>query len=484
MRARVGKVTAVGAAAYGRCVPLPRSSPAAQGVDSAGLLDLLDRAERPDHHDGLGLHSLMVLRHGHVVAEGWWAPYAAARPHLAYSLSKTFTATAVGLLVGEGLLDLDDPVLARLPAHAHAPSWEEVRLRHCLSMTVGHDTEAWPRVRPLDGDLLPGVLALPLDHPPGVHFAYNQVATYLLARAVRHTTGQELSAVLATRLLGPLGLPTPPWHRDRQGHELGFSGAHVTTETIACLAQLHLDGGQWEGRQLLDPAWVAEATRGFGPLNTEPDAGPDWRRGYGYSFWQQRHGYRGDGAFGQFLVVLPEHDAVVATTAENDRMQETLDALWTHLVPALGGRTSPERDRELARRLARARIPALGGGRGDDVTAPVSGTGRLAVAGYDRVQLRGDALVLHGRSGAHALEVGDGAWRETTLVSGARTLPVAASGGWVGAGHYRAAVLLAETPHRFTVDLRRTADGWAADLQWRLVPLQGADPWRTAVRRA
>lgn len=108
---------------------LPRSTPSAAGVDAAGLLDLLDAAEAHD----LGLHSLMVLRHGRVVAEGWWTPYAASRPHLGYSLSKSLTATAVGFLVGEGVLGLDDPVLDLLPPTPHAAGWGGVTVRHCLT---------------------------------------------------------------------------------------------------------------------------------------------------------------------------------------------------------------------------------------------------------------------------------------------------------------------------------------------------------------
>ena len=163
----------------------------------------------------------------------------------------------------------------------------------------------------------------------------------------------------------PLGLPDIPWHRDPLGRELGFTGAHLTTEAIASIAQLYLDRGRWEGRQLLSEAWVDEATRGLRSAATRTRTPTtDWRRGYGYSFWMQRHGYRGDGAYGQFLVVLPEHDTVVAITAEQSRMQSTLDGLWEHLVPALGeggSDASEASDRELAERLARSRDPGRGG---------------------------------------------------------------------------------------------------------------------------
>ncbi len=193
-------------------------------------------------------------------------------------------------------------------------------------------------------------------------FAYNQVATYLLSVIVGRVTGQGVAEVLRPRLLAPLGLPDIPWHRDPLGRELGFSGSHLTTEAIASIAQLYLDGGRWEGRQLLSPAWVAEATVGFGPRNEDPTTPPDWARGYGYSFWMQRHGYRGDGAYGQFLAVLPEQDLVVAITSEQPDMQATLDALWEHVVPAVGRSGSEQADAELAAVLASREIPAMAGG--------------------------------------------------------------------------------------------------------------------------
>ena len=124
---------------------LPRSTPSAQGVDATGIHAFVDAAER----DRLGLHSLMVVRHGHVVAEGWWKPYAASRVHLAYSLSKTVTATAVGFLVQEGRLSVEDLVLDHFPEidrDAVPAGWRGVRLKHCLSMTVVHDEDAWPQV--------------------------------------------------------------------------------------------------------------------------------------------------------------------------------------------------------------------------------------------------------------------------------------------------------------------------------------------------
>ena len=473
---------------------LPRSHPSAQGVDARGLLAFLDAAER----DGLGLHSLIIARHGQVVTEGWWSPYSADRVHLGYSLSKTLTATAVGFLAHEGRLSLEDLVLDHFPDidRATVPrGWHEVRIKHCLSMTVGHEVDAWmqvfDRVSGSDWadsqDWVPRVFAIEPTREPGTVFAYNQVATYLLSVIVRRLAGVGIAEVLRPRLLTPLGLPDIPWHRDPLGRELGFSGAHLPTEAIASIAQLYLDRGRWEGRQLLPESWVDEATVAFGPLNTDPAADEDWRRGYGYSFWMQRHGYRGDGAYGQYLVVLPDHETVVAITSEVARMQSTLDALWEHVVPALGGSGTAEAEAELAARLASLEFPPLGGDAlGPEYAEFTRSDASDLAAEYAAVSVSRDGpdhvLGLNRAGEWLRITVGTGEWRESELVGSGATLPVVASGGWVDEDTYRAEVIAIETPHRFRVEARlRGAD---ADLVWRMVPLTGYDPLWLATRWA
>ena len=121
-------------------MPMPRSTPTAEGVDARGLLALLDAFETPGH----GLHSIMVARHGRLIAEGWWAPYARDRVHLAYSLSKSFTATVLGDLAGRGLVDLDAPVWSYLAdVEAIPEAWRRTTVRHCITMTVGHTEDVW-----------------------------------------------------------------------------------------------------------------------------------------------------------------------------------------------------------------------------------------------------------------------------------------------------------------------------------------------------
>src|SRR6478609_1731442 len=153
----------------------PRSTPSAQGVDPAGVEAFLDQM---DAHPEVELHSLMLLRNGHVVTEGWWAPYTPERVHLLYSLSKSFASTAAGLAAAEGLLDLDRTVLSYFPELDADVTDERSRsmlVRHVAAMASGHDTETIERVFASDpDDLVRGFLQIPPEHEPGTWFAYNQ----------------------------------------------------------------------------------------------------------------------------------------------------------------------------------------------------------------------------------------------------------------------------------------------------------------------
>ncbi len=459
-------------------MPLPTTSPSQAGIDAQGILDLLDAAAHLD------LHSIAIAREGQVVARGWWAPYAADRVHLVYSCSKSLTASTIATLVRDGLLGLDDPILDHLPPDVLdgvdiADVWQRVTVRHCLTMTVGHTAEAWQPDLRREGDLLRAVLLNPPDAEPGSVFAYNQVATYLLSRAAEHRGGAPLVDLARERVLAPLGSTTLEWHRDDDGHSLGFSGAHVLTDDLLSLAQLWLDGGRTpDGTQLLPAGWVDDAARPFLEVPEDPDS--DWAQGYGQSFWIARHGYRGDGAYGQYAIVLPEQRVVVAITSEVVDMQEPLDLLWTHLLPAIDRAGSGEADAALAARLAELSIPALSasGTAPEQRTFPVDPASDLDPA-YTAVTISEDGgTVTLTRAGVeHTIAAGDGEWLLGEISDGERHLPVVASGGWTADG-YRAEVRVVETPHRF-----RIATGPAgALLTWQCVPLGGADPLQTAVR--
>jgi len=443
-------------------------------VDANGISAFLDAV------GDIELHSLMILRHGHVIASGWWEPYGPQRPHLLYSLSKSFTSTAAGLAVAEGLLDLDAPVLSYFPeldTDVTDPRSRAMLVRHIASMSSGHLTDTWPAACAADPDQpVRGFLRIAPERDPGTVFTYNQSCTYTLATIVQRVTGRALTSYLRPRLFDQVGIGTADWDEYPPGQALGFTGLYATTDAIARLGELYLRGGQWHGRQVLTAAWVAEATRPH--VATAPDATPDWRQGYGFQFWKSRHGYRGDGAFGQFCLVLPEHDAVIAMTAGAEDMQAILSALWDHALPAFGaGSGGADADAALAKRLAGLRLPAPAsparprgawpaGAPASVVFTPAGGLceaqpSLLRVeAGEGTVTLREQSLSLELRL------TGDG-WHVTE-----GPVPVAASGGWAAPDTLDIAVAFLETPHRLALTCSLGDRTFRA--RWATGPLRAA----------
>ena len=463
---------------------LPRSTPAEQGVDPAAILSFLDAVEaRPD----IEMHSLMVVRHGRVVAEGWWAPYSAERPQLLYSLSKSFTSTAAAFAQAEGLLDLDDTVVshfAEFAADITDPRSRSMKVRHVASMASGHTREMLGEAMERDPhEPVRGFLLIPPDRDPGTVFAYSQPCTYTLASIIQRNAGMSLTRYLRPRLFDPLGIGHVGWHTLPPGREQGFSGLHARTEDIAKLGLLYLQRGQWDGTQLIPAEWVAEATSRQ-VANPDQD-NPDWRRGYGFQFWMSQHGYRGDGAFGQFCVVLPEHDAVIVTTAYTLDMQAVLDAMWAWLLPGLGpaGPSAGQAHDQLSARLARLELAACAGApapaswgpwTSGPFTAAASPAGSQVQAFLTSVEVTpqdgGWQISLNEASNALTFPVGAGAWAVSDHADRyGGTIPVAASGGWLDDHTLRAEVIFLETPHR--MDITCSLPGHTAGAVWRHPPI-------------
>lgn len=475
--------------------PLPRSGPAAQGVDPAAVLAVLDALEaEPD----VEMHSLVVVQHGHVVAEGWWAPHTPERPRLLYSLSKTFTSMALGIAVGEGRLGLDDLVADHLPeltTGATHPRTRATTLRHLASMASGHDREMIDEAFAADPqNPVRGFLGVPADADPGTRFAYSQPCTLTLALVLERVTGQRLSEYLRPRLLDPLAIGEVGWQTSPPGCEQGFSGLFARTEDVAKLGLLLLQGGRWGDEQVVPAGYVAEATSRQVDNRGCPgsEGGPDWQQGYGLGLWMARHGYRGDGAFGQFCVVLPEQQTVVAATGETEAMQAVLDLLWEHLLPGLGGiaphdapggtladpARSAESERALADRLRDLRLPPCPGaaepprstdGAAAPVGQPVPSTGSVFTSVAVHRGADGPELTLTEDGDSICAPVGVGDWRVTDARDRAGSVvPVAASGGWQADGTFRAEVAFLETPHRLDVSIPPAGGARAA---WRRAPL-------------
>lgn len=433
-----------------RSVFLPRSTPTAEGVSASGIEAFLDRLVAMD----LRLHSLMVIRHGAVVAEGWWRPYGPDVAQAMYSLSKSFTATAVGLAVAEGRLAITDPVVSffpqELPPDA-GPNLLAMRVRDLLTMTSGHDRDTTSRMREAGMRWVRGFLAIPVEHTPGTRFVYNSGASYMLSSIIQRLTGQTLLDYLTPRLLTPLGIVGARWETSPEGISAGGWGLSLRTEDIARFGLLYLGRGRWGDRQLLPEAWVEEATSKQ-VINGDEGAS-DWAQGYGYQFWRCRHGaYRGDGAHGQFCIVLPAEDAVVAITAGTTAMQKVLDQVWAHLLPALHEGPSGD-DAALRARLDTLSLAPL-------VHSLEAGrTYRLApnTAGLDAITLQWTpetcALALLERGEWRHIVAGFGQWVE----NGPQRC--AACARWTPVGALRFDWAFLDRPIGATMEVRPSSDG-------------------------
>ncbi|WP_186445526.1 serine hydrolase domain-containing protein [Paenibacillus cremeus] len=314
---------------------LPRSKVKDQSRVALSVESFLEAVRREE----LNLQSFMLLHHGEVAAETWWPPYQPNDQYHVFSLSKSFCSTAVGLAAQEGLLSVDDLVLDYFPSY-RTPDIErnmgELRIRHLLTMSTGHTQDPTGAIRnAADGDWVRAFFESPIEAAPGSLFVYNSGATYMLSAIVQAVTGQTTLEYLQPRLLKPLGIEQATWEMCPRGINTGGWGLRVTTEDIAKFGLLYLRKGLWQGQRLISEAWIEAATVAHIPTPTEN--GIDKRQGYGYQFWRcQPNGvYCGRGMKGQFCIVLPEQDAVIAITSDENRMQLILDQVWEHLLPAL-----------------------------------------------------------------------------------------------------------------------------------------------------
>jgi CubicO group peptidase (beta-lactamase class C family) len=453
---------------------LPRSTPEAQGISSAAILSFVEEAEKKIHD----LHSLMLLRHGHLVASGWWSPYAAERPHMLYSLSKSLTSTAVGLAIAEGRLSVQDKVLSFFPEESPVEVSENLaamRVHHLLSMSTGHTEDTLGYLfQCADGNWVKAFLALPVPCAPGTHFLYNTGATYMLSAILQKLTGGKLLDYLQQRLFAPLGITGATWESCPRGINTGGFGLSIKTEDIARFGQLYLQRGLWQGRRIIPESWVAQATAR--QISNGSAENNDWQQGYGYQFWRCRHGaYRGDGAFGQYCIVMPDQDAVLAITSGLKEMQTVLNLVWERLLPAMGSSLLPE-DRvaeRLRQKLASLALLPAQGQRSSPMMNKVSGKRYIFAENDQQVQAisldwRGDQCIctIQDIRGEHQVVCGSGAWREgmTTLDNDAPRR-VAASGAWTADDSYEIKVCFYETPFCPTLTFRFLGDELAFDFR-------------------
>ncbi len=461
---------------------IPRSTPEAQGVSSAGIQAFVEAIGQSKYE----FHSFMLLRHGHVIAETWWSPYAPELNHTMYSMSKSFASTAIGFAVAEGRVRVNDRVTSFFPEDLPAEVSDNLAaltVKDCLTMSTGHGKEPtsdmvkeenWVKV----------FLGSPITNRPGTTFMYNSGATYMLSAIVQKVTGQKLLDYLTPRLLEPLDIQGASWESCPHGTHIGGWGLSVRTEGLAKFGQLYLQGGQWNSRQILPATWIKEATsfKIQQPLPSKPsrpNEKNDWLQGYCYQFWRSQHNaYRGDGAFGQYTIIMPEQDAVIAITSETSNMQGQLDLIWEHLLPAMKPTPLPA-DRKSQESLqgllsSQALAPLKGQG-----TSPV--VGRISgktfeiqsnELGFESASFSFRAnsclMTLRDKKNAYPIICGSGKWvrGETALpgtpprlVSGGAPKPgtkhkVAASGTWTDENTYECMLRYYETPHHDSITCR------------------------------
>lgn len=471
--------------------PLALSTPESQGVSSKSIHAFIEAFEKEVDSP----HGLVILRNGHTIAQGWWAPYEQTDTHILYSLSKSFTSTAIGLLAAEGKIDIDDTVLSFFPDDApKEPSdhLKAMRIRDLLSMTTGHAQDTLGNLASSgDGNWVRAFLAQPVERKPGTPFVYNSGATYMLSAIVQKVTGKTLVDYLKPRLFEPLGIEKATWDSDPKGINVGGWGLKITTNDIAKFGQLYLQKGVWNEKQLLPESWVHLATAAQTANGT--NANSDWNQGYGFQFWRCRHGaYRGDGAFGQFCIVMPEQKVVIAITAGQGDMQKTLNLLWQHLLPGLHSAALPADEasqKALAQKLEKLGHAVVKGEATSPTAAKITGktfTLEANSAGIKTVTLaiEGDKpqLIVQTEQGEQKFELGIGQWRKSEVMfhklglAAAATSgkeQVAASGAWTKAEQFTVRAWLTQTPFRLDMDFAFDADGKSLTFSTRLHPMQG-----------
>ncbi len=463
---------------------LPRSTPEAQGVSSVEILDFLEAVGKSRQE----FHSFMLIRHGQVVAEGWWSPYAANLNHMLYSLSKSFTSTAVGLAVTEGRLTVDDPVVSFFPNDLPGSISENLaalQVKHLLTMSVGHAEDSTPIITKTD-NWVATFLALPIKNPPGSTFLYNSGASYMLSAIIQKLTGQKVIDYLEPRLFGPLAIKGMTWETCPRGINTGGWGLAIQTEGLAKFGQMYLQKGAWNGRQILPASWVEEATTfkiqqpaAAGQNLEEAKKTNDWLQGYCYQFWRSRHNaYRADGAFGQYTFVLPDQDAVICITGESGNMAGEFDLIWQHLLPALKENIlppDPVAQTRLKQKLSSLALLPPKAQAASPVAAGISGkTFRIdGDAGVQSVSFKfrenSCTFTLKDAKGEHPITCGIENW-----VAGKTDMPgtppkltvgalgpvskILASGTWTDENTFQMTWQFYETPHHDTVTCRFDGD--------------------------
>lgn len=346
--------------AWGQVGDIPRSTPAEQGVEPKAVLEFLQALNSVPETE---IHHVMVARHGKVIAEMHPAPFMPEDGHTLYSESKTFTSMAVGIAMAENRVRLTDRLAAFFPdklPDTISDNLSMMTVRDLLLMASGI-TPDW-EMRNEHTDWVRNWLAKPVAVEPGSKFQYDSMCTFMLSAIVQRVTGRTLLEYLNEKLFGPMHITQVDWETSADGINTGGWGLRLQAESQLKLGLLLLARGQWNGRQLVPASWIDEA---ISPIihyenYKATDAPTDGNQGYGYQIWSCKWpgAFRADGAFGQFIVCVPEADLVVVINEMTYKGHDVLACIWNHLMPGMKDAPIGKADSKTQRQLERASIGA------------------------------------------------------------------------------------------------------------------------------
>jgi CubicO group peptidase (beta-lactamase class C family) len=308
------------------------STPEAQGMDGEKLEAVLEAARMPH----LGLHSLLVIRHGSIVKEKYFSPYSENASHALHSCTKSFVSALMGIAIDKGYLaDTARLVLGFFPrSFALTDSRKRaLTVDNLLTMSAGlgwvEADETYQSLDTLpDGDWVKYILDLPMVAEPGGRFDYSSGSSHLLGAIIQQASGKNLYDFARESLFRPLGIADPRWERDPDGLPVGGWGLHLSPRDMAKLGYLYLHEGLWEGKQVVPAAWVRESTR------PHIKATGGWS--YGYQWWVDPDVplFAALGRYGQSIFVVPRLDLVVVFTAQIDSNDPERELLKSYIIPA------------------------------------------------------------------------------------------------------------------------------------------------------
>ena len=302
------------------------------------LEDLIESVKKQNLH----VLNVVIRKDGDIIAE---YDFEEEKPTLLWSVSKTFTSMGIGIAESEGYFKLNDKILDYFKDESMQinDKFNKITIHDLLCMSTGHARCAVERAmeenKSLD-DISKLFFEEHIVFEPGTHFLYNNAATYMLSKLISITTGYNLKEYLMPRIFEPLEIHDPQWESDVNGISLGLTGLYLTAHDLSKFGQLLLNNGIWNGKQLIPADYIAQATKS--QVDTyefdKSFATEDHKQGYGYQIWINSYpnSYRMDGMYGQYVVILPDKNAVITYVSnEPSNMTDVLELTWNTIVDKL-----------------------------------------------------------------------------------------------------------------------------------------------------